>query len=220
MFEQVQMMCTPTDLPTLAHDDRTPTYLPSISSFFFSSAFICFTTALWSVEPVSCVRVAGGALSFGREVSWGCSLAGRVAVVFGGEASSAHAAIGWKPRSEKAIRIGPIGFIVPTSMRGRRRAAHSTVNALMGRLCLEQAKPRTLAAEVPKTLSADAARPHLSRWSTGYLQVDGAAWGRPAFAPSGLGALKMERRAGVLETGRWAEFLASQGLDREVHRDN
>jgi hypothetical protein len=86
-------------------------YLPSISSFFFSSAFISFTTGVWSLEPVVCVLVAGGAL-FGSDFSFGCSRAGRVAVDLGGEVSSANASPIWRHKNGKTARTGPMRFMV------------------------------------------------------------------------------------------------------------
>jgi hypothetical protein len=63
-------------------------YFPPISTFFFPSSFIFLLVASWLVEPVVWVEVAGGA-TLGIEVCPVGSFAGRVAVDFGGDPSSA-----------------------------------------------------------------------------------------------------------------------------------
>src|SRR4051794_17734535 len=89
-------------------------HFPSISSFFFASAFMFFTVVSWLADPVVCVRVAGGAL-LGTEVCCGCSLAGRVAVdlavSLGGDASSADAIEAGANR-DKAITASAADFIL------------------------------------------------------------------------------------------------------------
>jgi hypothetical protein len=55
-----------------------------VSTFCFSSSFILLTTGSWFASPVVWVVLAGG-LALGIDVCSGGALAGRVAVVLGGE---------------------------------------------------------------------------------------------------------------------------------------
>jgi hypothetical protein len=77
------------------------------------------TVGSWLADPVVCVRVAGGAL-LGTELCCGCSLAGRVAVVGGDEASSADATDGGMNRG-KATTASAASFIVLLPNAGDER---------------------------------------------------------------------------------------------------
>ena len=85
MKRQTQCLCLDRLLAALS-------YFPSLSTFFFSSSFMLLLVASWLVEPVVWVAVAGGAV-LGVEVCPAGSFAGRAAVDFGGEASSAIRAL-------------------------------------------------------------------------------------------------------------------------------
>src|SRR5215207_4279054 len=99
-------------------------YLPLVSTLCFSSSFIFFTTGSRLASPVVWVVVAGG-LSFGMEVCPDGVVAGRVAVVLGGDVVWAIAPCAFHrntPDSSDTASAVALGFIGLNSSQTKETA--------------------------------------------------------------------------------------------------